>query len=93
MKRLVLSLWIIGLLSSSGYAKQIAYCQSNGLNTEYIESCLEYTNKGSNSIKNIKTIGGMYSLGWRLITVSTHAWGKTSNGASYAINSYFYFEK
>jgi len=55
MKRLVLSLFIIGLLSSSGYAKQIAYCQSHGLTTDYIESCWKYTNKGSNSIKNIKT--------------------------------------
>ncbi len=94
MKRLVLSLLIIGLLSSSGYAKQIAYCSSDGLATEWLNNCWKYTNDGSKAIKNVKTLGGMYSQGWRLITVATHSWKKSSGEYShYAGNSYFYFEK
>ena len=93
MKKLSVSLLIIGVLSSYAYSKQIASCKSDGLIND-LEYCFIFTNSGHKEITNIKTLGGMYSRGWRLITVATHSWMKSNRPYShYAGNTYFYFEK
>lgn len=69
MKRIILTLLVFGLLSTTVHAKKLAYCIGNFVN---LKICAEYTDTDIKKIENAKTLGKMYSLGWRLITVTSN---------------------